>query len=123
MSDIDSLARAWILFTLCDADTKEYENAFWIFDRIIEMTEENPEEVFELILDILKKDNSIRIIQNLAAGPLENLLVYHGEKFIERIEKLAKRDPDFKMLLGGVWQNNISNNIWQRLQAAAGKRW
>lgn len=56
----------------------------------------------------------------LAAGPLEDLLAKHGEAFIERVEKAASEDKDFRELLVGVWRSVIPLPIWERLQRAAG---
>jgi hypothetical protein len=56
----------------------------------------------------------------LAAGPLEDLLAKHGEAFIDRIEKAASENSDFRELLVGVWRSVIPEPVWERLQRAAG---
>jgi len=55
----------------------------------------------------------------LAAGPLEDLLSIDGEQFIERCEDLARRDRRMAWLLGGVWQFEMTDEIWNRVQTAA----
>ena len=67
-----------------------------------------------------KLDSSEKILANIAAGPLEDLLVYHGEKFIDRVEEAAQSDPVFKKMLGAVWQNAIPDDVWNRVKAVAG---
>lgn len=54
---------------------------------------------------------------NLAAGPLETLLVRHGRDVLERVEAEAKSNPSFKDLLDGVWGNAIDEAVWERVQA------
>lgn len=84
---------------------------------------ENADEAWEIILAIHQRPLSNKAIAMLAAGPLENLLSRHGELFIERIEELARLDPKFNHLLGGVWQNGMSDIIWERVQAARDEIW
>jgi hypothetical protein len=71
-----------------------------------------------LILTIWSLDQSRPTRRSLSAGPLEELLCFHGEYIIPHIERQAKADPSFATLLGGVWQNTMSDSIWNRLQEA-----
>ena len=58
----------------------------------------------------------------LSAGPLEDLLAYHGHLIIDRVEAEARRKPLFAKLLGGVWQNIMPDDIWTRVQAVWDRR-
>jgi hypothetical protein len=62
-----------------------------------------------------QKDENV--LDNLAAGPLETLLVRHGRDIIDRVENEAKSDPRFKDLLLGVWGNAVDATVWERLEA------
>ena len=55
----------------------------------------------------------------LAAGPLENLLSFHGGSFIERVEEEARCDRRMAWLLGGVYQFEMTEDIWHRVRLAA----
>ncbi|MBW8745592.1 MAG: hypothetical protein JF628_14865 [Sphingomonas sp.] len=55
----------------------------------------------------------------LAAGPLEDLLCFHGHRFIERLEDEARCDPRMAWMLGGTWQSQMLDEIWKRVQLAA----
>lgn len=37
--------------------------------------------------------------------------------------QLAKEDERFNYLLGGVWQNTMSDEVWKRVQAARREVW
>jgi hypothetical protein len=90
------------------------------------MSERSPEQKLQAILNGLrntKHDPTHATFQNLAAGPLEDLLGSHGAELIEQVEVEARRNPSFNLLLGGVWQNEISNEVWARIQAARLKVW
>ncbi len=57
----------------------------------------------------------------LAAGPVEDLLSFHGHQFIERFEQEARRDQRMAWLLGGAWQFLMPDDIWHRVERAADK--
>ena len=94
---------------------------FWAWDKMYDIVHNEPDLAWELILRIMKADNSAIGLANLAAGPLEDLLGLHGDKIIERAEKEAVGDSQFKYLLGGVWKNMMTGEIWDRVQKARGK--
>ena len=81
-----------------------------------------PEAAWALILEILAHAPSQDALALLAAGPLEDLIEYHGPSFIDRIELCARRDPKFRYLLGGVWQSSTPE-VWSRVEAARVSAW
>ena len=44
-------------------------------------------------------------------------MAYQGYVIIERAEKKAKSDRGFAELLGAVWQNTMTDDIWERVKA------
>jgi hypothetical protein len=90
---------------------------------MFDMVHDSPEVAWSAILRILERDLTTEQISLLAAGPLESLLAMHGSQFIDRVEREAKQNQRFNHLLGGVWQNNMSQEIWQRVQAARREKW
>jgi hypothetical protein len=121
----DELARAWISYWQHQLETDEYgrTDASFELDRL---SREEPETAWAVILTILRSIDALpssRLFQVLAAGPLEDLLSEHGEALIDRIEAQASRDPKFKLLLGGVWQNEMSDHLWARVRACREGAW
>jgi hypothetical protein len=70
----------------------------------------------DFILEVLGRQPLPRVLGNLAAGPLEDLLVYQGPLIIDKVEALAAADPAFRRLLSGVWRNQIREDVWERIQ-------
>ena len=66
---------------------------------------------------IIKKTSEQSVIGSLAAGPLEDLIQYHGNRFIDRIETEARKNALFRHLLGGVWKSEPPE-IWSRIEKA-----
>ena len=121
--DLTDVAQAWIRIYHAKENSKERDENFWAFNALSKFCDTDPEKCFEVIEIIRGLDHSNDVLANLAAGPLEDLLAKHGEQFIDRFEKFAKSDVQLRRLLGAVWQNDISDSIWKRLQLIAGPSW
>ena|SRR2546421_437753 len=96
---------------------------FWAFQEMDRLCRSEPELCWEVILEILQTPHHESVETALAAGPLEDLIAKHGVRFIQRIEARAKTDPQFRDLLGGVWQNETQKELWVRVEAVRGAVW
>jgi hypothetical protein len=117
LHEADALVAAWI------AHHRSQRDEFWAFELLTNLTSRDPEAAWHIILEILRRDQSDRVCENLAAGPLEDLLVKHGPEFIAKVEARAAEDVAFRQLLGGVWRNVMQEEVWRRLEAVRGERW
>jgi hypothetical protein len=98
-----------------------HAQTFWAATEVSEFSRDDPARTLDFILEVLGRQPLPRVLGNLAAGPLENLLVYHGPLIIDRVETLAAADPAFRRLLSGVWRNKIREDVWARIQALVPK--
>lgn len=91
---------------------------------------DNPEMGWNLICEVIsfyqydvviKKNHNPdkSILGQLGTGPLEDILSYHGDKFIERIEAKASTNTLFRWVLSCVWQSDMSEALWCRVQKAS----
>ncbi|MFT5572095.1 MAG: hypothetical protein ACI9FR_001016 [Cryomorphaceae bacterium] len=108
---VNELADMWIEYH----HTND-ESLYSAFTKVEYLVLDNAEKAWQMILVILKKDNSDTVISNLAAGPLEELLVQHGSKVIDRVEAKARQDSNFSKLIMGVWRNTMPEDIWSRVE-------
>jgi hypothetical protein len=121
--DLNKLADAWIRFYHAPRNSKAQEETAWATTEELDLLfDGKSEELWQVILKIHERDQSIAIRQVLSAGPIENLLSRFGELYIERIEEKARQDPAFAKVLGGVWKDQMSDEIWSRLQAVWDRR-
>jgi len=95
---------------------------FWAVDTFFRLNDEDPALCWKAILEILGRKPGDKVLGVLAAGPLEDLVGCHGPAFIDRIDAEARRNPDFRSLLGGVWQASTPE-VWQRVLRARGRAW
>jgi hypothetical protein len=95
------------------------------FSAVMELDDlatEDPEIAWVLILKLIEEPLPDNAFGALAAGPLEDLIEYHGPEVIDRIELEARRNPNFRRLLGGVWQSSTPE-VWARVEKARGAAW
>jgi hypothetical protein len=85
--------------------------------------QENPELVWQAILEVVRRDLSDEEKGDLAAGPLEELLYFHGADFIDRVEQAAQTNEQFNHLLGGVWRAEMPLEIWERVEKVRKEVW
>lgn len=116
------VVKAWIALQNAMSKTQKDRHS-WAHSHMWNIVRDDPDLAWEIILAILDEDSRDKVIENLAAGPLEELLGTHGEAVIERVELHARQRPEFRHLLGGVWQNSMPDTIWAKVQKAAVTRW
>jgi hypothetical protein len=90
---------------------------------MFEACTERPEVAWLTILEISRRELTEDEESWLAAGPLETLLAWHGSEFIDRVESEATNNSKFNYLLGGVWRQDMPDEIWDRVQKARKTVW
>lgn len=74
-----------------------------------------PESAWEVIYQIVMTSTHEGLIGYVAAGPIEDLLVYHPQ-IINQIEKDALNNEKLCGALDGVWKNRMTDETWNRLK-------
>jgi hypothetical protein len=90
---------------------------------MFDAVQDAPEQAWLAILQISARGLNEEQLSLLAGGPLESLLAWHGSQFIDRVENEAANNPKFNHLLGGVWQNLMPQEIWERVLKARKEVW
>ena len=117
----DYLMECWLASQSADPHIKEQNE--WAFMEPADEARENPDRAWEYILFAAHDQRfSEHHLGVMAAGALEDLLSYHGPAFIDRVEQMAKTDHRFAWMLGGVWRFEMSDEIWDRVQAVWDRR-
>src|SRR5262249_49990756 len=80
-AEMNKIAQAWIELYRLPEDSLERKQKFWSHDRLWQLIQDEPEAAWSII-QVIRREGSDIILANLAAGPLEDLLVAHGDQFI-----------------------------------------
>jgi hypothetical protein len=117
------LVTSWIAYQRAADGSPEQHALEWAMLAFWDTASEFPSLCLQLCEDTLacELDDLTRSV--LAAGPLEDALAEHGPAIIEEVESRAARDPKFRHLLGGVWKNAMTDEVWDRVCKARGAAW
>jgi hypothetical protein len=77
------------------------------FNEINEWARKDPERLWPIVTTMVDRAPSEAVLWYVAAGPLEDLVSYHGPHFLDRLEDRARVNLRFRDALRGVWG-------WQR---------
>lgn len=91
------------------------EHTFWAYQALDKLCASDPDRALDIIQLILESSPPPRVLDNLAAGPLEDVLVRNGAKVLDRVERLVASRPDFRYLIGGVWTERIPPDLKSRV--------
>ena len=92
---------------------------FWVWVCMNELQRQDPELSFECLRLCIEGLNTPIQAAFVAAGPLEDLIVYRGRQVIALIEEEAAASARFRYVLSGVWSQGIDETeIWQRVLRA-----
>jgi hypothetical protein len=110
------LIDSWVALQYASPGSSDHEKNFWSHMRLDDLIDDDPNKALYIILYIIENNESEFVIANLAAGPLESLLMRHGELLIHDLKKYVKSNNKLKDALKLVWRNDISYPIWEEIK-------
>jgi hypothetical protein len=123
-TDWDALISAWIAAEESQKRTGDNDPAWWAVETVIMWNINSQHEaLWQFITRSFERPMTDEAFGMIAAGPLEDLISYHGQLYIDRIEALARKNPRFNYLLGGVWKNASTDDVWSRVEKIRLKAW
>ena len=121
--NIETWATAYIQAYSTERSPTDDHPLWWAIEKAMFVLQEAAAESFwQFILEVVSRHPPEAVIGMLAAGPLEDLIAYAGEGFIDRIETESRRNPAFRYVLNGVWRlgDDTTDHIWARVERARG---
>jgi len=109
-------ASAYVNFVNAERGSVEYSANFWAFDRISALCISEPFEAWAAVKEVLAHDHSPNVTSSLGAGPIEELLVNHGRKLIDLIERDAIESASIRDALRSVWRSDTDPGVWRRVE-------
>jgi hypothetical protein len=76
-----------------------------------------PDQQWQFVCSAVGQADSDDELGQIAAGPMEHLLGWHGDEIIARVEARAAADEKFAWMLTGVWKCLMTDEVWARVQA------
>lgn len=96
---------------------------FWAPCLLSDLVDDDPERAWETVVSIVPAAESPADRAYCGAGALEDLIRKYPERFIERVEELAQRDPAFRETLAATWitLEDIPEPLARRYFVASGR--
>lgn len=112
---LDELTKSWIRFHDVEGNLGEHDPDFWSFDCLSDWCDVRPDYAWDAIIKIYSTRPSEKVLSNLAAGPIEDLIVHHGQIVLGWIDQYCNHDANFVKVLQMVWRNAIEADVWAEL--------
>ncbi|WP_421567530.1 DUF6869 domain-containing protein [Stenotrophomonas sp. PD6] len=116
-----ALAKSWIELQGAPDDSALQRESQWSALELNMLCIEEPEQAWELVVEIFESSSDPWVFENLGAGPLEALLSLHGPSTLKAIESYTSKSSDFLGVVAHVWLNALPSDVAKRL-AALGSR-
>ncbi len=106
-------------------DTPEMDAAERAYSAVDGIIHDGPADVaWALVAELLRRAPDDDRLGAYAVGPLEDLVRLRGPEIVERVEAEARRDPRFRLALGGIWlaPGDMPPRVLERVVRASGGR-
>ncbi len=123
----EDISRSWIAHyarmgrpsSAAQINAHEDDPDWWAVDALMNLDSEDPVRALDIIFLIAEGSDDDWVLENLGAGPLENL-IDDDLTLLDPIALEAASNPSLKKALQSVWRRDISEDAWTRLQRIAG---
>ncbi|HEY3814612.1 MAG TPA: hypothetical protein VGL66_15430 [Caulobacteraceae bacterium] len=112
--DLTEFAAAWL--ETCGNDEPPIDNSIGVAVTAFTFRA-SPELQWKFIEIAVQLAKSVDDLCAIAAGPVEKLLGDHGDDYIACVEARCVADAKFRRMVCGVWQYEMTDEVWGRVQA------
>lgn len=129
MDQVELVAAWWRFYqALVDPSSPRGDDEFSAFTAVDEAVEEADANVVGLLIaladsapsgsEVAAIDDEVLVgaLAYLGAGPIEDLLRVHAERFVSEVETAAEANERFRIALRCVWYGDTDVQIVQRLR-------
>ena len=117
MEELNDWVNAYIEVHETGNSSNEHHSCYWSIEKFADMEMDHPDLNWAAMLQIVSLTTADSVIQHLAEGPLEELVELHGAEYIDKIEKTAQTNLNFRLLLRELLETT-DKNIWSRILRA-----
>ncbi|HEX7929644.1 MAG TPA: hypothetical protein VF470_01865, partial [Sphingomicrobium sp.] len=88
-------------------------------DYLRALLDESPQDALNCILDLIRCAPDLAALDVIGAGPLEDLIGWHGSVVIHQLEHIAATSTEFRRALRNVRIDTQEASIQERIRQAA----
>jgi uncharacterized protein DUF6869 len=79
------------------------DKTFWAFEEVLKIVSTDLTRGFEITSALIESSEDELTLSYIAAGPLEDLLIFHGLNAVPLVDEAARKSIKFRAALKGVW--------------------
>ncbi|MFC4347923.1 DUF6869 domain-containing protein [Kordiimonas lipolytica] len=116
--EIHQLAQDYIGYFALGAEAQDAQ--FKAVEKLWKLCREDPSIGFRVIwvaVNLVNADN-LKALSFLGTGPLEDLIKFHGNEYLNLMIEAARENANFCVALSCVWRHAVSENAWAELSGA-----
>jgi hypothetical protein len=115
--DREKLVEGYFRHAVSVAKREPDETFDWAFDDMADLIGRDPESACPVIVALVARATDDATLAYIAAGPLEDTLVRHGSRIIDRVAQAAQSDGRFRRALTGVWAHaRLPSDVLRRIE-------
>ena len=88
--------------------------------KLNDSTDDNPEVVWNIVTYILNSTDSATVLENLGAGPLEDMMCKHDRFTLTKIENEISSNSRLKECMSYVWLDLEDTDLYKEFYKLAG---
>lgn len=117
VNNMSTLIDTWFLAQNIDINSDEYDGVSWAVDELFNMAHDEPDKLLLIIQEILNIDSSKKTLGAIGAGALEDLLVHHGDDYIDKIIEISDFDANFKAAFQFTYidKDDVSDGVYKKV--------
>lgn len=116
----NEFVQSWLTIQNALPGTVPYESNFWAHEDLADLCYTNPNDAWQVILALVQASEADALLQAIGAGPLADLMIFHGEDYIGHVENQADADSRFRQAMSGAWLDGDDTPVWKRYYEIAG---
>src|SRR5262245_12964715 len=113
--EIRDLAESWITKPTGEW-TYDDEQLHALFGDSPDATRTDTDRALAAIFAVMQLTDDPKIHGSLGAGPFEDFLGRHGERYLDVIHSLALEHRRLREVLDCVWQGSMPKRVWHRIE-------
>jgi len=120
----EDIASSWIAYYLrhgrdeAGNGVSDEDPHWWAVSAVLYLDGDDPARALDIVFRIARACSDDWVLENLGAGPLENL-IDGDQTLLDPVALEVTSSPGLKFALQCVWQRDMSEDTWARLQRIA----
>jgi hypothetical protein len=115
-NNMNDLIATWLRAQYLPIESSDYAEVSWAVNELFDLAHDAPDKLLPLVIEILKIDASKTVIGAIGAGVLEELLIFHGDEYVDELAELCESNKNLGECSKFIHldMNDVSPTVFKR---------